>query len=358
MKILYGITKSNWGGAQRYVFDLAVEAKRQGHDVAVLCGGKDKLVDRLNEENIRIIQLETLERDISIVKEIKSFFKILRTLKKERPNVFHINSSKMGGLGALAGRLSGVKKIIFTVHGWAWNEPRNIFQKIIIAKLAWLTTLLSHKVICVSGGAAREAWSFPFVQNKIIVIRNGIKEFVLEARKNNVVLTVGTIAELHKIKGLDILLKAWQKFKEKHDARLVIIGTGEEKDTLTRLTEELNISRSVEFRGFIDNARSHLSQFDIFVLPSRSEGLPFVLLEAGLASLSVIATRVGGIPEIIESGVTGVLIEPEDSEVLFSSLILLAENEDLRARLGSALHESVKENFSFEKMIQETFSLY
>ncbi|PIQ66404.1 MAG: glycosyltransferase family 1 protein, partial [Candidatus Zambryskibacteria bacterium CG11_big_fil_rev_8_21_14_0_20_42_18] len=81
MKILYGITKSNFGGAQRYVFELALEAKRQKHDVVVLCGQAGKLVDKLNENEIKVVTLDNLERDISIIKEVKSFFQIVKILK-------------------------------------------------------------------------------------------------------------------------------------------------------------------------------------------------------------------------------------------------------------------------------------
>src|SRR3989344_9020554 len=122
IKIFYGITKSNFGGAQRYVLDLATEAKKLGHNVVVLCGQEGKLVEKLGENKIETIAIRNLERDMSLVKEVKSFIKIVKILKKGRADVFHVNSSKMGGIGSLAGRIAGVKKIVFTSHGWAFNE--------------------------------------------------------------------------------------------------------------------------------------------------------------------------------------------------------------------------------------------
>jgi glycosyltransferase involved in cell wall biosynthesis len=358
MKILYGITKSNFGGAQRYVFELAVEAKKHGHNSTVLMGGTGPLAAKLQKNEVRVIALDTMQRDISIIKEIKSFFQIIRILRSEKPDVFHINSSKMGGLGALAGRLSGVKKIIFTSHGWAFNEPRPFWQKFIIKFFVWLTLLLSHKTICVSEETRNQILNLPLIKNKLIVIHNGIKDFPLLPSKPKKVLIVGVVAELHKIKGLDVLLRSWSKFVEKHEARLFIIGAGEEMERLTRLAQELEISDSIEFKGYVEDARSYLLDFDILVLPSRSENLPYTLLEAGLAGLPVIASSVGGIPEIIESGISGVLVPPEDEEVLFSSLILLSEDANLRKRLGIALKSSVQEKFSFDKMAQQTFATY
>lgn len=357
MKILYGITKSNFGGAQRYVFDLAIAMKKRDYEVAVLCGGQGILVEKLSKEKIKVIALNELRRDISIVKEVSAFFRILKVLREEKPDVFHINSSKMGGLGGLAGRLAGIRKIIFTAHGWAFNEPRPTWQKILIKVLVWLTMCLSHKTIFVSEGAKKDVSHWPFIKNKLTVIHNGISIFNLTERKDRS-FAVGTIAELHRIKGLDVLLMAWSKFIKNHRAKLVIIGEGEERKNLENMANNLGISDSVTFKGSVDNARSLLSNFDIFCLPSRSEALPYTLLEAGLAGLPVIATTVGGVPEIIESGINGVLVPVEDAEALFSTLILLAEDENLRKRLGANLKASIQENFSFEKMVSKTLALY
>jgi len=357
MKIIYGITKSNFGGAQRYVFELAKEAKSRGHEVAVICGGNGTLVKNLVKENIQVIPLKNLKRDISIIKEISTFFEIWKILNNERPDIFHINSSKMGGLGALAGRLTRVYKIVFTAHGWAFNEPRPEWQKSIIKFFAWITVLLTHTTICVSEKTGADIADWPFVDNKLVVMRNGVKEFHLLPRETTV-FTVGAISELHKIKGLDVLLKAWNKFSKKSAVNLVIVGEGEERENLEKLTRELGIEDSVLFKGFVDNARAHISDFDIFVMPSRSEGMPYSLLEAGSVGLPVIATSVGGIPEVIENGINGILVPPEDVEALFSSLLLFYENPRMRDRLGAALKETISKDFSYNEMIENTFKEY
>jgi glycosyltransferase involved in cell wall biosynthesis len=368
MKILYGITKSNFGGAQRYVYELAREATRQGHDVAVLCGGDGPLVQKLKAENIKVITLCNLQRDISLVKEIKSFVEIIKVLNREKPYIFHINSSKMGAMGTLAGKITGVKKVIFTAHGWAFNEPRPKWQKIILRTSYWIVILLSRITICVSEKTKKNVSGWPFIQNKLVLIRNGLVEFDLlprkEAREKLVpnissdTLLVASTSELHKIKGLDVLLTAWSKFVKMRDAKLVLISDGDERVNLENMANNIGIYDSIIFKGYLDNARAYLSGPDIFVMPSRSEALPYAPLEAGFAGLPVIATSVGGIPEIIESGINGILVPPEDAEVIFSSLVLLSEDEALRKRLGTNLKASIQENFTFEKMAHETFELY
>lgn len=358
MKIIYGITKSNFGGAQRYVFDLARHARKEGHEVAVICGGNGPLVEKLLQNDIKVILLPHLKRDISLVDEIRSLHFIFRTLFEEQPDVFHTNSSKMGGLGNVAAFLAGVRKIVFTAHGWAFNEPRPKIQKIIIKFFVWLTILFSHKTPCVSVETKRQVENLPFMKSKLVVIYNGLEHFDLVPRQTGG-FVVGTIAELHKIKGLDVLLHAWAEFIEKHpQAKLVIMGEGEERNNLEALTHELGIGDSVSFKGQVDNARTQLLDFDIFVLPSRSENLPYTILEAGFAGLPVIASRVGGIPEIIKDGESGLLIPPEDSLALYTSLIKLAESQGLRQRLGNNLKETVVKNFSVNKMVAETLEVY
>jgi len=357
MKILYGITKSNFGGAQRYVFDLATAARKQGHDVAVLCGGNGPLVQKLERENIRVIAIPGFGRDMDLLNDAPRLLFIIRVLWHEKPDVFHINSAKMGGAGIFSGRLLGIKKIIFTAHGWAFNEPRPYWQKTLIKFFSWLTILCAHKTICVSEGAKRYVSHWPFIKNKLVVIHNGLETFDL-AKRDDQMFTVGAISELHKIKGLDILLTAWSNFSKNRNGRLVIVGEGEERLNLENMAKNLDISDSVTFKGFVENARFLLSNFDIFCLPSRSEAMPYALLEAGLAGLPVIATSVGGIPEIIENGANGVLVPVENPEVLFSTLVLLAEDENLRRRLGTNLRSSIQENFSFEKMVEKTLHLY
>ena len=386
MKILYGITKSNFGGAQRYVFELAQEAKRRKHDVAVLCGGpsfaeasKGKegiLVSKLKEVGIRTILIPGFSRDIDLVGDASRLLFIMKTVWREKPNVFHINSAKMSGAGIftvfvlnLYSKLTANSyklEAIFTAHGWEFNAPRPQWQKILIKFFSWLTVLGTHKTICVSEKTKRNVVGLPFIKSKLIVVRNGVQSFELKPREiarkelglpeNEFV--VGAVSELHKVKGLDILLEAWGRFRKKYSGLLAIAGSGDELENLQNMAQTLGISDSVEFLGFVKDVRCLLFGFDVFAFPSRSEALPYAPLEAGLASLPVIASAVGGVPEIIESGINGVLVPSEDPDAVFSSLILLREEPDLRIRLGAELNKTVKEKFSIKRMFEETFNLY
>jgi glycosyltransferase involved in cell wall biosynthesis len=138
---------------------------------------------------------------------------------------------------------------------------------------------------------------------------------------------------------------------------LAIVGDGELRNELERCAQT-HPSHDVRFLGYQEKAAQYLLAFDIFVLPSLKEGLPYVLLEAGLAGLSVVATNVGGIPEIIEDTKTGVLVPPESVSALTGALNDLIENEPQRHAYGAALQEKVLRDFSLENMITNTIACY
>jgi len=128
-KIAYVITKSNWGGAQRYVYDLATNVPKNTFDVIVVCGGNGTLAKKLEQEGTRVIRIKGLERDIRFGSEIRVLYRLKHLFAQEQPDIVHLNSSKIGGLGSLAARMARVPHIIFTAHGFAFNEKRNIVWK-------------------------------------------------------------------------------------------------------------------------------------------------------------------------------------------------------------------------------------
>ena len=138
-KILYVITKSNFGGAQKYVYELAVEMKNQGYEVEVACGGKGELMDRLKLASINTREVQGLERDISILKEIKAIFSLTKIIHEVKPDIIHLNSAKAGLLGSIIARFLRVPRIIFTAHGWPFLEPRSKVWR----SLAWLGSYLT-----------------------------------------------------------------------------------------------------------------------------------------------------------------------------------------------------------------------
>ncbi len=370
-KILYLITKSNWGGAGKYVYDLATAAKGIGFEVTVAAGkpsGEGELLTHLHEADIRTIPLPSVKRDIQFLGEFNNLWQLIKLFKRERPDIIHLNSSKIGGLGALAGRLAGVPKIIFTGHGWAFNEERFFLSQWLIGLSHWVTILLTHQTIAVSKQTAKQLLKFPGVKNKITTIYNGldIPQFLdkKEARfklspEDADTIWLGTIAELHKNKGLDILLLAFKQVLARVGGlSLIIMGEGEERDNLAHLIAKLNLTNNVQLLGKVEMAATYLPALDLFILPSRTEALPYAVLEAGAAGLPVIASRVGGIPEIIDDEKSGLLVTAGNYKDLSLAIEKLLTHKDLAKKYGQNLKNKITTEFTQKSMLDQTFALY
>ena len=369
-KIIFLITKSEpFGGAQKYVFDLATSLSRDNFDISVVLGGEGKLKNDLQEKNIKTIALSSLQRNINIYKEFLAFKDLFFILWKEKPDILHVNSSKAGGLGSFLGRILSIKKIVFTAHGWAFNENRNWVQKFLISYFHWLTIMLAHKTIAVSEAIKKQVDYFPLVNKKIEVVHPGIKmtNFLSKEEARSVLnilgnkFVIGTIAELHPTKGLNVAIEAISLIKSK-DSKLFeklsyyIIGQGEQKEPLEKLIQEKKLDEKVFLLGYKPEASKYLKAFDLFLLPSLSEALGYVLLEAGLAGLSIIASNVGGIPEIIENNKTGLLFEAKNPEDLVRKIDEI--KNDKGSELSINLNKKIIDQYNFQKMVDETIKVY
>lgn len=369
-KILYVITKGNFGGAQRYVYDLATSLPKDEFEAVVVCGEGKILKEKLEEKNIRVIELKSSQRDINISKDVRTFFEILKILKEEKPDVLHLNSSKIGGLGALAGRFTRVKKIIFTGHGWAFNEDRGLLSKSVILFLHWLTVLLCHTTIAVSEKAKKDILRLPFIKNKIKVIYNGIEKFealpkeearIILASKDSEKIIIFSISELHKNKGVDVALRALALLPKETREKIIysIAGVdGGEKQNLEKLVLELGIADTVRFLGFVPDAKKLLSGADVFLLPSRTEAFPYAPLEAGLVGLPIIATSVGGVPEVIKDMQNGILVHPRNPKEIAEAISYLLDHPDKQKEFGDEIKKTVSNFFSLKKMSNETTLYY
>ncbi len=372
-KILYIITKSNFGGAQKYVFELAVAAKSQGHEVAVACGGTGTrnaelglLASKLTADGVRVIPIRHFMRDVSIGKDLAAFTSIWRLLREERPDILHVTSSKAGGIGAVAGRLTKVPKIIFTSHGLTIDETwRPFWQRCIIYLGTWFTMKNAHHSIMISTETYERARRMPGMKSKVVLIKNGIGPVDFKTKEEARLelglhiqdghFLIGGIGELHQNKNWLAAIYAVTNLPA--HLHLAIIGSGEEYESLKQHAEKFGVGHRVHLLGYIGDADCYIRAFDIFLLPSKKEGLPYVLLEAGLAGLPVVASDLPGNHDIIESGVTGFLIEPTP-RIIATSIEMLMRDEGMRRRFGAALQEKVMGTFSIRTMVEATFELY
>lgn len=385
-KVLYCITKSNWGGAQRYVYDLATNLPKDKYETAVVLGGDGRLKERLGAFGIRTIPVNSLQRDVGIIKDISSLFELIKIFRKEKPDIIHLNSSKMGGIGGLAGRIARIRKIIFTAHGWAYNEERSFPQKIAITILHFITVAFSHLTIAVSEKAKSQFKSGGLIKNKVIVIHNGIgkiefmdkerarQEFVevrlpqtekVKGKIKSEPLWIGTISELHKNKGLKYAIEAISRLIKNENINIshrniifVIMGEGEERKNLEEIIRNNNLEYSVFLVGNIENAFSYLKALDIFTLTSITEALPYAILEAGKAEVPILASNVGGISEIIDDMKSGILLQPKKPKEISDAIEYLINHSDKKEIFSKLLKEKIDKEFSLEEMVSETVKEY
>ncbi|MBI2639292.1 MAG: glycosyltransferase family 4 protein [Candidatus Sungbacteria bacterium] len=379
-KILYVITKSNWGGAQRYVFDLATSLPSERFKVTVAAGGNGPFLQKLKQAGVKTVPIPNLERDISVLKELLSLTSLFKILRRERPDIIHLNSSKIGGLGAIAAFVSKPitknykLKTIFTVHGWGFHEPRPRWQKSFILFLSRLAGLFQSHLIHVSRHdlaathalgvcAPGNAEYIPLAVNHCTPLNpSRSREFL--SKKTGIEeksFWIGTVAELTKNKGLAYLIDSINEVRKKNPEfkiQVLIIGEGEERERLQNQIRKLGLENTVHLAGFIPDAARYLKAFDIFILPSLKEGLPYTLLEAINAKIPVIATAVGGIPDLIEHEQDGLLVPPANSSTLTKAITTLLVDSEKRRIFAENAAKKIRERNSFSEMIQKHVALY
>jgi len=363
-KILYIVTQSEWGGAQRYIFDLATNIQKgQEYTAHVAAGGNGQLFTLLEQKNIAVTRLKYLTRPISPMADIRAYFELKRLLAHINPDIVHLNSSKAGFLGSLAGSRVGAKKIIYTAHGFVFNEPLPGFQKRLYKEIELASSKRMHKIIAVSEFDRETGIKAGMKQEKLVTIHNGIDaniQFLGQETARSFLATkipnyqtaktplVGCVANFYATKGLDVLIKAMAKI----DATLIIIGNGSLRSKFEKLIKQLNLKNKVFMPGGTETfseAAPYLKAFDLFVLPSRKEGLPYTLLEAMAARVPVVATAVGGVPEIITDRQNGYLVNPDNADDLADKIKLGLQNP---------LPTSLGPDFTLAEMLTKTIQTY
>lgn len=404
-KVLLVITKSNFGGAQRYVFELATRLVSDGYEVAVALGGEGALKDKLINASIPVFPIDAAQRDVNITKEIKVLWNLFRIIEDWQPDIVHLNSPKIGGLGVVAGKMANfinlvintlkftirskdkknlVKKIVYTNHGWPFKEPRPEWQLVLIRMFSWLTVFLNHKTVVLSETEKRDVKSWPFIKNKLVVIPNGISPFdvyeknealekilakvtdspaepIIKKWQEDGTTVIGTISELHKNKGLTFAIEGIESYiKQYPDKKLmfIIIGEGEERTMLKNLIAEKSLQNIVILAGHIDEAREYLSAFDVFLLSSVKEGMPFAILEAGYVGIPVISTSVGGIPETITNLENGLLIPPRRPQEIKNALLYLDEHGDIKKKMAKEFKSRITKIYNFDIIVEKIKFLY
>jgi len=373
-KILFVITQGFWGGAQKYVLDLAFNLAPQ-FDVHIAVGSNDAKLFEERLTNItsppKIHSLQHLQRDISPLQDILAIFELKRLYTQIQPDIVHLNSSKAGVIGSLA--RTKKTKIVYTAHGWVFLEPLGKIHQTLYRLLEKHTATKKDALIVLSDQdqiIAEKQLNIP--SSKLFNIPLGIEpikfldketaKIALQNKEISLAPTktwVGTIANYYPTKGLDLLIEAVSLLSEseRNTLQFCIIGDGPEKKNLQEKITQAGLGQTIFLLPFLDNASTHLRAFDLFVLPSRKEGLPYVLLEALQAGLPIVATAVGGVPSLITPEKNGWLALPNNSSDLSRTLKKSLQSKHEWINI-SENNKKESRNYSLSNMIDTTTKLY
>lgn len=360
MRIIQLITRSDSiGGAQMHVLDLSKELQRQGHEVLVAVGGRGPFVTLLKEHDISVRCLPDLIRPIRPWTDFKAFCSIRNMLKEVRPDLLATHSSKAGWLGRLAGRLGRIPTI-FTAHSWAFTEGVPFFAKWLYIGADLITAPLADKIINVSHFDYRLAKTYRVAkESKMTVIHNGIADLgtSLLAHPEEIPPRFVMVARMERPKDHLTLLKAVASLAGL-PWKIDFIGTGVRKKELEQLVFDWGLSGHIRFLGQREDIAEQLASSQGLLLISEWEGLPICIVEALRAGLPVIATGVGGVPELVQEGINGFLIPRGDVALLRSRFLHLCENPVLRKEMGLASRRWFEEQFTDKQMFAKVMRVY
>lgn len=355
-KILYVITLPDIGGAQSHVLAL-IKRIAEVADIHLATSAKGPLTEAAEGSCAVIHTLPSLGRSINPFNDIRSIYECLQLIRELRPALVHLHSSKAGLVGRIAAKRVGVPTI-YTAHGWGFKAGVPIVRRSIVWLSEALAAPLATRVICVSDYDRKLAQRYlPGGEEKYVTIHNGIcaeaAVAVPDADNVKIIMT----ARFQEPKEQQLLLRAFAML-DRPRAQILFAGGGNELATCQATAQNLGIAKNVHFLGDRNDISNLLAQSQIFVLLSRYEGLPISVLEAMRAGLPVIASHVGGIPEQVDNGVTGFLIDPGDVSAVVSALSRLIADPKLRRQMGEAGRRKFRQQFVVEKMLAQTIEVY
>lgn len=373
-KLLLLVTSSAWGGAERYVARLA-SAARTDFDVTVAAGPSQGLeLFKALPDGIKTVVIAPLTRPISPWQDLKAVAEVRELIDREGFDLVHANSSKAGLVASLAvWRSKRRPKLVFTAHGWGFTEKRSVPFRATLLASEKIAACRRDATIVLTGIEREIALAHRLsAPERLRIIPLGIDADEIaflpreEAREGLTKicgrrlgrLTIGTVANAYPAKNLPALLEAFKRLSDEFvDLDLVILGGGPDLPDLLRRRDRLPHPDRACLPGAVTDAARFLKAFDLFVLPSTKEGLPWAILEASLAGVPIVATRVGALPELIEDRATGLLVPPGDVPALAAAIRAVLTNPGLLQKLRSGAPR-IAERRSGSAMIADTLDLY
>jgi glycosyltransferase involved in cell wall biosynthesis len=383
VRVLRVIARLNVGGPALHVAYLTAGLERRGYETTLVAGtlsrGEDSMEFVADELGVPVVKLSELRRDIAPLRDLQATLRLARLIKRMRPQILDTHTAKAGAVGRMAAVLAGDARppiVVHTFHGHVlrgyFGPVRSFFFRALERWLARRTTAL----IAVSPEVRDDLVRLGVApREKFAVVRLGIElaERVAESplSRNGRAETrrllgiapesfvVGWIGRMTGVKRTGDVLLAFKHLRDRGvDSWLCLVGDGPDRELLERRAHELGIMRRVLFVGYQDDVAPYYAAFDAIVLPSANEGTPVSAIEALAAARPVVATRVGGVPDVVREGEDGFLVEPGDVVKLAERLAQLADDDELRKRMGDAGRSRVLPRYAVDRLVDDVDRLY
>ena len=370
INLLYVITKLELGGAQKQLLSLISSLDKERFNIFLFTSRQGLLMDEaLAMSNLKIKSSLFLHRPINPFKDLFALLQMRSFIKANKIEIVHTHSSKAGILGRLAARLSGVKIILHTVHGWSFHNYQPKLERYLFVLLERFCARFTDKLIVVSNfdkqtGLKNRIGS----EEKYRLINYGINyaDFTVNGQDvkkefgiNKDEQLIGTVSCFKPQKAVGDFIQAAALVAESLPrAKFILVGDGILRSKIARQVKKLNLQDKFIFAGWRNDVNKILSALDIFALSSLWEGLPIAALEALACGLAVVATNTGGIQEVIKEGKNGFLVSRRDSSGLSEKIIMLLRDENLRKAVGNNAKNALGHDFTVEQMVGNTQNLY
>ncbi len=359
MKVLFLTTHINAGGITSYLLTLAKGMVARGIHVHVASSGGDMESEFIGA-GVKLVALDIRTKSELDHRIYRALVPLYAYVHNEQIDIIHAQTRVTQVMGAILGKLTH-RPYVSTCHG---------FFKTRLSR-RWLPCW-GRKVIAISPAVEGHLKSdFHVPPDKIVLIPSGIDVSSFEGVNAQTRADIrkrygfydepllGIVARLSDVKGQDVLVSAMKTvIKAVPQAKLLLVGEGKMEGVLREMVAALAIEKHVFFYPIVNKTAEILAMLDVFVMPSRQEGLGLSIMEAQAMGLAVVASNVGGIPTLIEDGKTGVLVQPQDPKALAEAIVYLLKDNDARRRMGATAREFIRYNHSSDKMVDKTLHLY
>ena len=367
------------GGPALHVSYLTKGLESRGYDTTLVAGrlarGEDSMAYVADQLGVDVVSLGELHREVSVFYDPVAITRLVHEIRRVRPHILHTHTAKAGAVGRAAAMLAGDAKppvVVHTFHGHVLHGYFDPIRTQLFRETERALARHTTRLIAVGPQVRDDLVELGVAPaEKFSVIRLGID---LESR----VLTqdrraefrrlfgipddrfvVGWIGRMTSIKRIPDILTSFKLLLDRGvDATLCLVGDGPDREPAEVQAKELGIARHVIALGYQRDVSPYYAMFDALVLPSANEGTPVVAIEALAAALPVVATRVGGIPDVVTEGEDGYLVEVGDVEAIADALERLARDPELRRALGEHGREMVVPRYRVERLVDEVDALY